>query len=320
MLASARAAVEGRRVGLVYQRYSLGNVVGLALAREPGVPFVLEYNGSEIWIKRNWGKPLRHEALAERIELVNLRRADVVVVVSEPMKSELVARGVDASAILVNPNGVDTDVYSPEVDGTAVRARYGLEGRYVIGFIGTFGPWHGAEVLASAFGHLVQSRPDLAADLRLLMIGDGPTLPETRRRLAEAGVLDHVAFAGRTAQSDGPAHLAGCDLLVSPHVPNPDGSAFFGSPTKLFEYMAMGKPIVASDLDQIGEVLDHGQTAWLVEPSNPAALADGLACLIDDPAVSARLGAAARVRAVERHTWRAHTERIADAVRSISSR
>jgi glycosyltransferase involved in cell wall biosynthesis len=306
-------------VGFLYQRHSLNNFTGVALSKHLGVPLVVEYNGSETWMHAHWDRPLKHEVLSGEIEQLNLATADLVVVVSEAMRAELVARGIAPEAVLTNPNGVDPDMYSPRVDGSDVRRRFGLDGKVVVGFIGTFGPWHGAEVLATAFARLVERRPDLASSVRLLMIGDGPTMPETRRRIRDGGVEPLTVFAGRTAQADGPAHLAACDVLVSPHVPNPDGTPFFGSPTKLFEYMAMGKPIVASDLDQIGEVLDHGETAWLVQPGDPDDLAAGIAILIDDPERAARLGRAARERAVSRHTWRAHTERIVEALRERCS-
>src|SRR4029453_5904089 len=108
--------------------------------------------------------------------------------------------------------------------------------------------------------------------------------------------------------------LAACDILASPHVPNPDGSPVFGSPTKLFEYMAMGKAIVASHLDQIGDVLRHGQTAWMVPPGDVHGLASGLAFLIDDRNLQATLGGAARRDVLAHYTWRAHVKRILDAL------
>ena len=83
----------------------------------------------------------------------------------------------------------------------------------------------------------------------------------------------------------------------------PDGSRFFGSPTKLFEYMAMGKGIVASRLEQLAEVLEHDRTAWLVTPGDPHELAEGIMRLALDPQKRASLGAAARRAAVERHSW-----------------
>ena len=313
----AAAPLSGRRLAFVYQRYSLNNYAGIRIARRFGVPLVLEYNGSEPWMSRHWGRPLRYEGLSERIERLNLHSADRIVVVSRAMEQELLGRGVDGRRLLVNPNGVDPARYSPDVDGRAVRTRLGLEDQFVVGFIGTFGPWHGAEVLARAFVRLVSDRAAASDRLRLLMIGDGPAIGDVKRILSDGGVMPAARLTGLVPQEDGPQHLAACDLLVSPHVPNPDGTPFFGSPTKLFEYMAMGKPIVASALDQVGEVLEHGRTAWLVPPGDASALASALRTLIDDRELRVRLGEAARARVLDRHTWRRHTHRILDSLAAV---
>jgi glycosyltransferase involved in cell wall biosynthesis len=147
------------------------------------------------------------------------------------------------------------------------------------------------------------------------MIGDGGRMPDVRAAIARHGIADIVTLAGIVPQREGPRYLAACDILASPHVPNADGTPFFGSPTKLFEYMAMGKGIVASDLDQIGDVLEHGRAALMVKPGDPDALAAGLRTLVDDPARRDALGREARRLAVERHTWRAHTARIVEALK-----
>ena len=314
--ARAAAQVLDQRPSFVYQRYSLNNFAGARLAVERRVPFALEYNGSEIWMSRHWGTPLEHEALSAQIEMANLDIADLIVVVSQPMADELIARGVPAAKILVNPNGVEPDLYSPSVDGSAVLDRYQLRGKTVIGFIGTFGPWHGAEVLAQAFGRLITNHPQYRSSVRLLMIGDGVKMGEVTAAITAAGVQDLVVLTGIVPQADGPQYLAACDILASPHVPNPDGSPFFGSPTKLFEYMAMGQGIVASDLDQVGEILEHGRAARMVQPGSVDDLVTGLRELIEHPDERARLGAEARRLAVERHTWREHTWRIVDALQA----
>jgi glycosyltransferase involved in cell wall biosynthesis len=306
--------VNGRRVSLVYQRYSLNNYAGLRLARRLDVPLVIEYNGSEIWMNRHWGRPLKYEELASKIELLNMNQADLIVVVSRAMRDELASRGVAADRILVNPNGVDPDRYSPNVDGGAVRAKHGLEGRVVIGLISTFQPWHGADVLARAFVTLLRDHPAYRDSVHLLMIGTGSGLAATKRIVSVAGLEANVHFTGLVPQEDGAQYLAACDILASPHVPNPDGSPFFGSPTKLFEYMAMGKAIVASNLDQIGEVLRHGETAWMVPPDDADALARGLARLVQDRDLRSTLGAAARRDVLAHHTWRAHVMKILEAL------
>jgi glycosyltransferase involved in cell wall biosynthesis len=304
----------GRSPSFVYHRYGLYSFAGLALARRLGAPFVLEYNGSEVWVSRHWGRPLRFADTARRIETTLLGAADLVVVVSRPIRDELVAQGVAPESIVVNPNGVDPERYSPAVDGAPVRRRYGLEDRRVVGFIGTFGRWHGAEVLAEAFGRLLARRPEWRDSVRLMMIGDGATMPLVRETLARHGTAGFAVLTGAVPQDEGPGHLAACDVLASPHVRNPDGTPFFGSPTKLFEYMAMGRGIVASDIDQIGEVLRHGETAWLVEPGDANALAAGLERLLSDPDLARRLGQAARREAAARHTWRSHTRRIVESL------
>src|SRR6185436_10994869 len=105
----AAARVVTSRPAFVYQRYSLNNYAGIRIARRHRVPFVLEYNGSEIWMGRHWGRALKHEALSRRIEQLNLSSADLIVVVSRAMRDEIVARGVDPASAFVNPNGVDPE-------------------------------------------------------------------------------------------------------------------------------------------------------------------------------------------------------------------
>ena len=300
------------RTSFIYQRYCLNNTSGLELSLRCGVPFVLEYNGSEVWISRHWGQPLHREALSLRIERLNLEAADCIVVVSEALRDTLAEQGVAPGKILVNPNGVDTGVYRPDRSGAKVRERLSLDGKTVIGFIGSFGRWHGAEVLAEAFGLMLRARPELADELRLLFIGDGLMRAEAEAVVQRHGVAGQVTFTGIVPQAEGPELLAACDILASPHVPNPDGTPFFGSPTKLFEYMAMGRGIAASDLDQIGQVLEHGRTALLSQPGDAAALADNLLALCDDPDLRGRLGRAARERALREHGWDRHVERIMD--------
>lgn len=255
-----------------------------------------------------------HEGLLQSIEDMNVKAADLVVVVSEPLAAIVEEKGIPRKRILVNPNGVDVSTFHPDISDNGVRQRYGLEDKRVIGFIGSFGSWHGAEVLAEAFG-LLGATGELANDKdRLMMIGDGNTMSEVKAQLEKYDVINKTIFTGLIPQHQAAEHLAACDILVSPHVPNKDGSPFFGSPTKLFEYMAMGRGIVASNLDQIGEVLSHEKTAILVEPNDPEALAQGMAKLLGDEGLRKKLGIAAREEVIKKYTWQLHVERILNAL------
>ena len=110
-------------------------------------------------------------------------------------------------------------------------------------------------------------------------------------------------FTGPLPREKVVEYLDACDILVSPHIPMPDGSRFFGSPTKVFEYMAMGKGIVASRLEQLAEVLEHDRTAVLVTPGDVDELAAAILDLAVNPAKREALGDAARRAAVEHHSW-----------------
>lgn len=308
------------RPGFIYSRYSVGNYAAPLLRHLLNVPYVCEYNGSAVWISRHWGTgPMRFEWLFQKIEDANLLGADLIVAVSDASRAELVERGYPADRILTNPNGVDVDVYHPDIDSLAVRKSLGIRAdETVIGFVGTFGQWHGAEVLAQAFGKLLQDTPEIRPKVRLLLIGNGMTMPDVEDILAKNGGDERTVFCGTVPQNEAPAYLAACDILASPHVPNPDGSRFFGSPTKLFEYMAMGRAIVASQLEQVGELLVDGETALMVPPGDVDALSEKLGVLICSPEMCQKLGIAARAQAEKDHTWQRHTEKILNRLKSLS--
>jgi glycosyltransferase involved in cell wall biosynthesis len=134
-----------------------------------------------------------------------------------------------------------------------------------------------------------------------------------KRLLKDEIDTGRVIFTGAVGHAEVPALLDACDVLVSPHVPLDAGADFFGSPTKLFEYMAMGKGIVASRLGQINEVLTDEQTALLVEPGNANELSTAIMRLAGSRELRETLGVAARQAAIERHTWKRNAQKILDA-------
>jgi glycosyltransferase involved in cell wall biosynthesis len=310
-------AAERTPADVVYQRYALGSYAGLELARRLAVPLVLEFNGSEIWTERNWGSgrvPLVKTLAA--LERRNLLDASLIVVVSQPLKDQLVHEGIDPARVLVNPNGVDVgELTLARADAPPEwRSRLGLADAPTVGFVGTFGLWHGVKLLPELI-ELVAERRD---DARWVLIGDGPLYAEVADEIERRGLRDRVLLTGVVPHPRAVELLACCDVCVSPHVPNPDGTPFFGSPTKLFEYMGLARAIVASDLDQIGVVLEDGRTALLAPPGDVAAAANATVRLLDDDALRERLGQAALQEAIASYSWEAHVARILQALRGTS--
>lgn len=310
----ARPIMHAEKPDFIYHRHSEFNYITSVLKREFRIPLVLECNGSEVWIKKNWGK-VYLEPLLRWSEEVQFAEADVITVVSEVMRQQLVDLGVPAAKVVVNPNGVDTDLFRPGLDGSSVSDRFGLKDKFVAGFVGTFGAWHGVDVLARSIKRAAQ----LVGHVHYLVIGDGALRGEVERIIREDGMGDHLTLTGAVSHHDIPSYLAACNVLLSPHVQNADGSVFFGSPTKLFEYMGMGLPIIASGVGQIGEVLQDGVNALMMRHRDHDHLAELLQRLAQDPGLAGRLGRQARSDAEAKFSWRMNASRVVDAVQRIQA-
>jgi glycosyltransferase involved in cell wall biosynthesis len=324
----------------LYQRMSIANYSAVLLSRKYRVPLVLEYNGSEVWVARNWGRPLSHPEIAAKAEEACLRHAHTVVTVSDVLRDELITRGVPTDRIVSYPNCIDEDIFDPgrfsDREVQAIRARYGISpDATVISFLGTFGQWHGVEIMGEAIRLLAAEVRNLLEETKthFLIIGDGIRMSKLQEILSDDRCNGLYSLPGLVRQEEAPLHLAAADILLSPHIPNSDGTRFFGSPTKLFEYMAMSRAIVASDLDQIGEVLKNSlhshelptadpsesenRLAILCPPGNPRQLANAIRFLIKNEAWRRVLGQNARREALDRYTWRDHVETIENRLKAL---
>lgn len=306
------------KVDLIYQRYSMLSFIGVWLSRKHKLPLVLEFNGSEVWVDENWSHHnVRMKWLLRIVENYNLRHAHKIVVVSQVLKDQLVKQGFNADKIEINVNGVDIEAFSPArllKYRRRVRKELHVEERFVIGFSGTFGPWHGIDVLAYLIPKIVRQH-DRA---HFLMLGDGPLKNMLMSRIRQEGLHTRVTFLGMLHTDEMPYYLAACDAFICPTQPNKDGSRFFGSPTKLFEYMAMGKPIIASDLEQLSQVLDMPACKpFLINPTNFDEYCQAAERLL---ALNAQehfaIGSVLRKK-VEQYTWHAHVERMIKSIEPL---
>ena len=329
---STLRAVRGQSIAYLYQRYSMLNATGLLVARIKRVPLVLEFNGSEVWVDAHWSpqKWLKLSWLIRLIERYNLRSAHRVVVVSDALRNVVAAYGVSHKKIIIVPNGVDAQRFNAAYrshERIAVRSVHTCDDCFVFGFIGSFSYWHGIETIAQMIPALVKKQPGV----HFMLLGDGPLMPYLKKELARTQVPDSaVTLTGSLDYHHAPAYLAACDAFLCPTQPNPDGSPFFGSPTKLFEYMSMGKPIIASDLEQLAQVLNpalhvadlehvqlNNQLGILVDPHDTTGFIRAASWLIaQDNQTRVHLGVNARNKVVQQYTWDAHVNSIMKRVGS----
>jgi len=319
-LALLRPHFERQRPAYIYERLCLGNTTAALLSAEFGIPYIVEYNGSEISMRRSFENAAYvYEAEYLEAEALAFEQATLISVVSAEIRNSLVSRGIDPAKILVNPNGVDLEAYKPAPPEERASIRGGLgftDADRVVGFTGTFGGWHGIDVLAEAIPRICKD--DRRA--KFLLIGDGAFKHLVENAITTYGLANRVVDAGRVPQTEGARLLKACDIYVSPHSAHMIDSKFFGSPTKVFEYMALGGGIVGSDLEQIGQVLSPALTpedaergvavdeerSVLCAPGNVGQFVQAVTALVKRPEMAEALGRNARRAAAAHYSWTRH--------------
>ncbi|MBI1379656.1 MAG: glycosyltransferase [Planctomycetaceae bacterium] len=301
------------RPDFVYERYAFGNTAGVSAARALGVPLLLEVN-SPMVEELGATRGLSFERLARHVEDWIFRSADRALVVTGVLGDMLEGYGVPRERIIVVPNGVDLEAYGQPGDpATRAAARLDLglspEARGpVLGFVGYYRTWHRLDLA------LLALREPGLEDAELVLIGDGPAGEELKSKAQSLGVAARVHFAGRRGHAAIPGLLAAFDVALLPAI-NP-----YASPLKLHEYMAAGLATLAPDQANLREVLADGENGRLVTPGDGDAYAAALVELARNPALAARLGAAARRTVEERDlTWRGNARRVIEAARSAGA-
>jgi glycosyltransferase involved in cell wall biosynthesis len=289
------ASLRTWRPDFIYERYALFGVAGIRLARELDVPHLLEVNAPLAYEQEKM-RGLEMKELARATEQQIYLETDQVMVVSRQLHETVAACGVPDERICVLPNAVDPSQFRSATGGRRVREQHGLATKRVVGFVGSLKPWHGTETLVEAFRAL-QARID---NVHLLIVGDGPAREALQQFAASAGLNGGVTFTGNVPYADVPDYIAAMDIAVAPYTPN---EKFYYSPIKIFEYMVMGKPVVAGGIGQVKELINHGETGLLFEPGNVTQLSEMLATLANDPPLCRRLGDKAREWVKCERTW-----------------
>jgi glycosyltransferase involved in cell wall biosynthesis len=283
---------------LVYERYSLWSCSAMEVARQRGVPAILEVNSPLIEEQNRYRRPV-DSTLARNVAKRAFSAANALIAVSQEVADYLTQFEEARGKITVIPNGVDLSRFPIGLSGSRRRCL----GAFVVGFVGSLKPWHGMDVLVDAFALLSLRVPEA----RLLIVGDGPERSNIEQRIVRKGLSSLVDFTGEVPPNEIPGLLASMDLAVAPYA---QSSEFYFSPLKIYEYMAASLPIVASDVGQIGEFVEHGLTGWLVPAGNCATLAEAIGNLKGRPDLMRAIGLAAREKVLRERTWDMVVERI----------
>ncbi|HEY3459446.1 MAG TPA: glycosyltransferase family 4 protein, partial [Casimicrobiaceae bacterium] len=240
----------------------------------------------------------RKVARLRRLEQRIYARSRGIIALTAALAGDLQADYRSLAPLLVAADGVDAIL--------AQNARpVALGHDPVILYIGSLHPWKGVDVAIAAMR-------DVARGMLVIVGGDEPEIARLRARAVQEGVGERVRFVGAVAPKQRFDWIAAATLCVLP-LSTATIAARYTSPLKLFEYLALGKPVVTTDLPAIREVVEHEKNAWLVARAEAGAFAAGINALLDDDARRSALGTAARATGTER-TWDARARSIGEFI------
>jgi glycosyltransferase involved in cell wall biosynthesis len=300
-----RKIVKSIPIGLIYERHAFFMASTAWLARQRGVPLVVEVN-ELVGDARVRKQPLL-SFVVRRLDKILFRQASVIVVVSPHLKRRIQALGISGDKILVLPNAVDEAEYARQADGSAIRQQLGLEDDIVVGFVGWFVSWHRLDHLVEAFSKLATSRPRL----KLVLVGEGPVKEDLKKQIKRLGMTGRVVFAGALPHDEIPSVIAAMDVCIVPH------SNEYRSPIKLFEYMGQGRLVVAPGTEPVRMVVRHGENGLLFSTRNQDDLTEALARGVDDPDFRDKAGRQARSDILAHYTWRENVLRVLNGLTSL---
>ncbi len=214
----------------------------------------------------------------EKLELFLYRKANHIVALTQAFKCELIARGVDPNKISVITNGVNLNLFSPQKKDLRLVSRLGLEGKFVAGYIGTVGMAHGLETLIEAAA-VIQNHPH-GQDIRILILGDGAR-KRALQQLAIQKKLENLLFVDTVEKKEVPTYWALLDVAIIHLKEDPLFEKVI--PSKLFEAMAMGVPILHAVRGESTNMVNQYRVGKTIEPDNSNALASEIQWFSSNP-------------------------------------
>ncbi len=292
-------AIRRHRPDAIYERYSLYLRAGLWASRLHGLPLLLEVNGP-LYEERAAHDGLALHRLARWAQTSLWRGADFVLPVTDVLAGYVRRAGVPEQRIAVVPNGIAPERFPGAPDVAAAKRALGLDGRLVLGFTGFVRTWHALDRIID----MIAANGE-RLNLHLLVVGDGPARRELEEQAARLGIAGRVTFTGVVERDAIAGHVSAFDIALQP------GVTEYASPLKLFEYMALGRAVVAPDMANIREILTDGHDALLFPPDRPGGLAEAVLRLCEDDALRASVGArAAETIRDKRLTWDNNARRV----------
>ncbi|MGM0933394.1 MAG: glycosyltransferase family 4 protein [Bacteroidota bacterium] len=306
-------AFEKEDIAFVLEKHDLFKGVGKRLANRLGVPFISYVHSPVIWEASKWGvKRYAWGKFLAYNEAKNLKKADLVAVVSEEVKIQVMKMGVPETKIIISPMAVDQSLFQKYKSQRIIK-KYQLQDQFIIGWTGSFRNFHGLDHLIKAFETILGRFPNT----KMVLVGDGAEKENCERLCEELGITDNIIFTGRKKFAEIPELISVFDVAV---VSARSADGFHYSPLKLREYMAAEKPVLAPDAGEIPEKFKNGDEVKLFEAGNIERIVKGLDFLIRNPEERKRIAKNGYNKITHNATWEVEIRKILDGIEELGKR
>ena len=310
IVAKLDAQVQYHQPDLIYERAAFMQMSGVCVAQKYGIPHVLEMNSPyviERKVRHSTSSLFHKKALS--IEKKQLEGTHVAAVVSQSLKEHFIRQhDLGSAKIICTPNAIDPNfVKSNPIEVEKLLEKYRIRDRFVVGFVGSIAEYQRVDLLIRAIANL----SDIHKDLKTLIVGDSPIVPELKRLSENLGISDYVIFTGRVPQHEVFNWIETMDIAVLPD------NLWYGSPTKIFEYGALNKPVIAPNNVTMQNLIIHGKDGLLVNP-DVSDLAKAILLLKENSSLRKMMAHAFHVKILEKYTWSCNVKMVLDTLSHIS--
>jgi glycosyltransferase involved in cell wall biosynthesis len=293
-----RKAVKNSKAEMIYERYSLFLFASVWWAKKHNIPIVLEVNDSSL-VHRV--RKLHFVSLARKFERWIFKNATGLVFISSEFQQIAQSQFGKIAPSVVSPNAADLDAFIlNDEKAKAMRQRLKIDDKVVIGYVGAFVHWHGIDWFVDMIADKLKDNPSIV----LLLIGDGVSYEPIKARIVQSQVEDQVILTGRVAHSEVSTYLSAMDFGILPDSNN------YGSPMKLFEFMAMAKGMIAPDFTPIVEVVKDNETSWLFRANDRNACIEKTLAIAADKKAQKQVGKNARQYIETERQWKHNAQHL----------
>ena len=303
--------VKWHHFDIIYTRNIMIGIIGLLIKKVWKSKLVLEVNGialderrlieNQLPAKRKRLRSIKIEFLGY-LEIFVIRKADAVIAVTQGIKEYLINHGVDKNKVWVIENGANTELFKPIKDSNVLkklkdRLHVNNEENVVL-FVGNLAPWQGVEYLLRATPIIIEE----IQKTKFLIVGEGIMKEKLKSLSKELNIEHNIIFTGTVLYENVPEYINISDVCVAPFIRTRNESMGL-SPLKIYEYLACGKPVVASNIKGVGDLLESSTSGISVPPDDPNELAKAIIKLLKNKQLREQMGDNGRKLVVKSYSW-----------------